>query len=67
MKVVSDVSEKIITVYTEDIDSFISLLDVITDVQLKCAGYKSKRQKEKQLMDDMEQQIAELLSDNELE
>ena len=67
MKVVSDGSGKIVTVYAEDIDIFVDILEVVTDIQLEYAGYESKRQRQKQLMDDMEQQIADLTSIPDME
>ena len=68
MKIISDMHDKKCIILVEcSIEEFSDVNSTLGDIQQEYAGYKSKRQKNKQLMEDMENQIAELLGDRDLE
>jgi len=67
MIILHDASELILTIQADDIKSFYDVLKTVEDIQKEYGGKESDRQKQQRLMQDMEQQIAELLSDSELE
>lgn len=67
MTILHDTPELIITVQADNIKSFYDVLKTIEDIQKEYRGEESDRQKQQRLMQDMEQQIAELLSKDELE
>ena len=50
-----------------DVEKFDEVMEVIKDLQFEQAGFKSKRQVQKELMRDMENQIAELLKPEDIE
>ena len=67
MVVITNIIDKTLIIRVNDGEKFFEVLEDVIDIQRGCAGYENEKNRQKRIIDDLQQQVAELLSEDELE